>query len=1026
MNPSDDTETSCSTSSSSSGPGSRPERVAVGASPGSEVWSPAAVEHARSGAPSPSCAGGRGGGGEWWLNDARAFESQGKAPHDTATYDDDDDTTRVTVTSPARRRTEASSTTARNRRGGEDKPTYGSNSPRQRPLSAPPKVYQYPFSRQSELGKEEASTGRLRSRETIGGQTGTTDGSAEVLEPDGCKTVRGRDGKGDPGRDANLTSQQRLSLSSIFGSASERRTSENKQSDARSSMLVSENEGAVKRGIARSAFLEGRNEGGDGSNAGASLSPQTYGLHRWKEYAVLRHGGNKRFVNSQHGREILVETASTIRTKEVADLNRELKEMRALVQELHSALHAEQVEKSNLQAKIVLLEREVEGMDFARRRWLRENASNRGRGSNLERRLAGNTGNLRTFLFGADAKPEATRQLATRDASEAPGTFRPSATCSGSPVASSRAHSGVGGAATTASEMSTGEEGDRDMAAIGGTTAERNAVRRARETAELERSELRRRHDVEMTAKQSRIERLKLEVRRLEAERDGLKQAAETQVGLFKDGYAELKTCLEEMKAHGQSPPPDTSRSPADSCSEEQARPGGDGRGTIKSAEGRERWMQTMLATEEGLNCQVRMLQGLLLEAVSAATPTVVMPAAVTQAVDSIRQGLGLPPLVHSPERAAPALRGMPFSSSSRYPTAAAAATVAVAESMHSSSDLETAGCGPHRESGVERHFRQGPRVESPTQYGPSERGQQSRHYHHQIHGDRRPPGLTATPDATSVSSTAESTTTDKRLEVDATGGTSSQGKVAGRDIRPNDVDDDDNSSCTGSEGSGTLWVRVAPTDESSSVEEDLNSPSSQASYRHHGIGPGASRWRGRDDILERYLGGGRGGVPNENPEPEGQPEGNQPSHEWPSSPRARSAAGPGNGRRSRWQTPERGSIRNSDTDRPHSGPGEETLIRNLPDESGAGAERGNRRRRMLGAKLAASGGAMSVGSLEGMRTTNPSDTRPCVLDVVEHDGSLSGDGKCTRNASSEGWGRRDKLPAGVQKAISNEFDGHR
>ncbi|CAM9366648.1 unnamed protein product, partial [Ectocarpus fasciculatus] len=73
------------------------------------------------------------------------------------------------------------------------------------------------------------------------------------------------------------------------------------------------------------------------------------------------------FVNSQHGREILVETASTIRTKEVADLNRELKEMRALVQELHSALHAEQVEKSNLQAKIVLLEREIEGMGFARR-----------------------------------------------------------------------------------------------------------------------------------------------------------------------------------------------------------------------------------------------------------------------------------------------------------------------------------------------------------------------------------------------------------------------------------------------------------------------------------------------------------------------------------------------------------------------------------------------------------------------------------------------------------------------------------
>ncbi|CAM9538638.1 unnamed protein product, partial [Ectocarpus sp. 12 AP-2014] len=616
---------------------------------------------------------------------------------------------------------------------------------------------------------------------------------------------------------------------------------------------------------------------------------------------------------------------------------------------------------------------------------------------------------------------------ATRDSSGAPGTFRPSATCSGSAVASSRAHSSAGGAAATASEMPTGEEGDRDMAAIGDTTAERNAVRRARETAELERSELRRRHDVEMSAKQSRIERLKLEVRKLEAERDGLKQAAETQVGLFKDGYAELKTCLEEMKAHGQSPPPATSRSLADSCSEEQARPGGDGRETIKSAEERERWMQTMLATEEGLNRQqVRMLQDLLLEAVSAATPTVVMPAAVTQAVDSIRQGLGLPPLVHSPERPAPALRGMPFSSSSRYPSAAAA-TVAVAESMHSSSDLETAGCGPHRGSGVERHFRQGPRVESPTQYGPSEREQQSRYYHHQIHGDRRPAGLVATPDTTSVSSKAENTTTDKRLVVDATGGTSSQGKVTGWDIRlDDDGDDDDSRSCAGSEGSGTLWVRVAPTDESSSVEEDLDSPSSQASCRHYGVGPGASRWRGRDDILERNLGGGRGGVPSEKPEPERHPEGNQPSHELLSSPRAWSAADPGNGRRSCWQTPEKGSNRNnSDTDRPHSGPGEETLIRNVHDESRAGAERGNRRRRMLGAELAASGGAMSVGNLAGMRNTNASDTRPCVLGAVEHDGSPNGHGKCTRITSSEGWDDRNGFPGGAQKAISNEFDSH-
>lgn len=38
-------------------------------------------------------------------------------------------------------------------------------------------------------------------------------------------------------------------------------------------------------------------------------------------------------------------------SREVEDLNRELKEMRALVEELHSALRAEQAEKTNLQVK---------------------------------------------------------------------------------------------------------------------------------------------------------------------------------------------------------------------------------------------------------------------------------------------------------------------------------------------------------------------------------------------------------------------------------------------------------------------------------------------------------------------------------------------------------------------------------------------------------------------------------------------------------------------------------------------------
>lgn len=47
---------------------------------------------------------------------------------------------------------------------------------------------------------------------------------------------------------------------------------------------------------------------------------------------------------------------------------------------------------------------------------------------------------------------------------------------------------------------------------------------------------------------------------------------------------------------------------------------------------------------------KVRTLQGLLLEAVAAAVPTVSMPVAVTVAADSIREGMGLPPLKHAHE----------------------------------------------------------------------------------------------------------------------------------------------------------------------------------------------------------------------------------------------------------------------------------------------------------------------------------------------------------------------------------------
>ncbi|CAN0105974.1 unnamed protein product [Pylaiella littoralis] len=458
---------------------------------------------------------------------------------------------------------------------------------------------------------------------------------------------------------------------------------------------------------------------------------------------AARHGNNRRFVNSQHGREILVETAATIRAEEVKDLNRELKEMRALVEELHSALRAEQTEKSNLQAKVVLLEREVEGMDFARRRWLREDASSRGRGSNLERRLAGNTGNLRTFLFGAGAKLDTANSTVQED-SLVTGSSRQSAARRGSPTASCRAYGGGGGGGTTTSERSsTGEEEDGDIPLVKG-----DALRRVRETAELERSELRRRHGVEMSAKQSRIEKLKLEIKKLEAERDGLKNVAESQAGLFKDGYAELKACLEEMKTHGTLLPP---------CG------GGTMAGTFSSDVAR-----------------------------------------ATEAEESSSRNSTSRPPHHRHDH--------------RHP---------------SGLNLADAVSRPAGETA------RGGNGEAPTEQNSdvaTNRGTKT----------RTPGGLEkATERATPVMET--------------------RGAGISFGTRSND-DDGRRSSCTGSEGSGTLWVRVVPTDENSSEEDGLESP------RSPGTPPDTrtsfAERSGREDILRGYLrsgcgggGGGGGGI---------------------------------------------------------------------------------------------------------------------------------------------------------------------
>lgn len=183
--------------------------------------------------------------------------------------------------------------------------------------------------------------------------------------------------------------QGRLSMASIFGAASERRLSEERRPSIRNSLLLDGTDRNASSDGAAQPDLREKSENASGeikvnSATVGALSSRDFGLHQWKEYAVLRrakesssvehrsqsphlsrrpacascclrpehgirktvqlqpeqrlervlsnfprrsnlkrairdprHGSNRRFVKSQHGREILAETAAAIRAKEV-------------------------------------------------------------------------------------------------------------------------------------------------------------------------------------------------------------------------------------------------------------------------------------------------------------------------------------------------------------------------------------------------------------------------------------------------------------------------------------------------------------------------------------------------------------------------------------------------------------------------------------------------------------------------------------------------------------------------------------
>lgn len=194
------------------------------------------------------------------------------------------------------------------------------------------------------------------------------------------------------------------------------------------------------------------------------------------------------------------------------------------------------------------------------------------------------------------------------------------------------------------------------------------------------------------------------------------------------------------------------------------------------------------------------------------------------------------------------------------------------------------------------------------------------------------------------------------------------------------DDDDDDSSCCTPSEGSGTLWVRVMPTDEYSSDSSEEELPRSPESISTH--------WRGREELLRRYLSGGDGGE-SETPSrsqnrtwaAKAQPKRSIQTDQADSS-RAASevdaaGAASGNGRSS---SPDR----RGDEEHTSDGFGPETRLHKGSDNKRPGMQRENRHRRMLDTELAATADSVS-GS--GVFDRSRAGSRPGLLDSTEGEG---------------------------------------
>lgn len=219
--------------------------------------------------------------------------------------EDYDNMARTTVTSPAQHHTNRSSASARNQTecmGTAAQTPHiakDTSSSRQRPLSAPPKAY--PFTRDVEPSRTQTHSQTADSRRATSRIEGTCAGDASrrysrdtgVFQRDGRNKERGTEGQdrgGAEGRGESRTAQERQSLSSVFGAASDRRLSEENGPIARSAPYPAAKRKSGKSRKDESGLPEDGAEGDAKVNDATAVPPssQEFGLHRWKEYAVLR------------------------------------------------------------------------------------------------------------------------------------------------------------------------------------------------------------------------------------------------------------------------------------------------------------------------------------------------------------------------------------------------------------------------------------------------------------------------------------------------------------------------------------------------------------------------------------------------------------------------------------------------------------------------------------------------------------------------------------------------------------------